>query len=100
MSNNDDEPLELANPPVEQGVSGADATEQLAQSPEDNRNFTETHPEKARRERLGEGVQASEADERLVGAGPIALIVNVAMPVTVLSGLVPALHLRLGTSAL
>ena len=35
--------------PVEEGISGEDAAEQLAQSPEDKRNFTETHPEEARR---------------------------------------------------
>jgi hypothetical protein len=51
MSNHDDEPLELEDMPAEEGVSGEDAAEQLAQSPEEKRNFTETHPEEARRER-------------------------------------------------
>jgi hypothetical protein len=56
MSNRKDErPLELEDVPVEEGISGEDAAEQLAQSPEDKRNFTETHPEKARRERARTG---------------------------------------------
>jgi hypothetical protein len=54
MSNHD-EPLELEDLPVEEGVTGEDAAEQLAQSPEDTRNFTETHPEQARRERERQG---------------------------------------------
>ena len=55
MSNHDDEPLELEDVPAEEGVSGEDAAEQLAQAPEDKRNFTDTHPEQARRERERHG---------------------------------------------
>lgn len=55
MSNRDDERLELEDLPAEEGVSGQDANEQLAASPEEKRNFTETHPEKAREERARAG---------------------------------------------
>ena len=55
MSNRDQERLELTDLPAEEGVSGEDEREQLAASPEEKRNFTETHPEKARQERARAG---------------------------------------------
>ena len=55
MSNHDDERLEIEDVPAEEGVSGEDAAEQLASSPEEKRNFTETHPERAREERARAG---------------------------------------------
>lgn len=56
MSNHDDERIELEDVPAQEGVSGEDAAEELASSPEEKRNFTETHPERAReeRERVGD----------------------------------------------
>lgn len=55
MSNHKDEPIELEDVPEEEGISGADAAEQLAQSPEEKPNYTETHPAEARRERERHG---------------------------------------------
>lgn len=55
MTSHDDDPLEIEDLPAEEGVSGEDAAAQLAESPEDKRNFTETHPEQARRERERHG---------------------------------------------
>lgn len=51
MTNHEDEPLELEDVPTEEGITGEDAAEQLSKSPEDKANFTETHPEEARRQR-------------------------------------------------
>jgi hypothetical protein len=45
----DDQRIELEGLPTEEGVSTGDAAEQLAQEPEEKRNFTETHPAEARR---------------------------------------------------
>lgn len=55
MSNHKDEPIELEDVPAEEGITGEDAAEQLAESPEEKRNYTETHPERARRERERSG---------------------------------------------
>ena len=55
MSHPKDEPIELEDVPAEEGVSGEDAEEQLAQSPEEKSNYTETHPEAARHERQRHG---------------------------------------------
>lgn len=59
MSNHQDKPIELEDVPAQEGVSGEDAAEQLAQSPEEKRNFTETHPGQARRERERQGEEPS-----------------------------------------
>jgi hypothetical protein len=58
MSQNHDEPIEIEDIPEEEGVTAEDAEEQLAQSPVEKRNFTETHPEEARRERERQGEES------------------------------------------
>ncbi|WP_442939981.1 hypothetical protein [Nocardioides sp. B-3] len=55
MSHHREEPIQIEGIPEEEGVSGEDAEEQLAESREEKRNYTETHPDEARRERERRG---------------------------------------------
>jgi hypothetical protein len=43
----DEQPLDLQGVPGEEDVSKADAADRVDVDPEQERNFTETHPEKA-----------------------------------------------------
>lgn len=64
MTHPKDEPIQIEGIPEEEGVTGEDAEEQLAESPEEKRNFTETHPDEARDEdqARGEGEGWSEEE--------------------------------------
>jgi hypothetical protein len=53
-----DERLEIDDVPAQEGVSEAEAAEDLAASPEEKRNFTETHPEFAKEQRARNGDDA------------------------------------------
>jgi hypothetical protein len=51
MTSHRREDARITGVPAEEGIDAADATEQLDEAPEDKRNFTETHPDRARQQR-------------------------------------------------
>ena len=47
MTHDHSEKLELEDVPAEEGITGEDAEEQLAQAPEEKPNFPDTHPDES-----------------------------------------------------
>jgi hypothetical protein len=50
MSKHDADRIEIEDAPAEEGLSDVEAAEDLEESSEEKANFTETHPEHARRD--------------------------------------------------